>query len=1226
MRKFYKLFLIPFFVGANLSMFSQVATKTAVANARWDQASTWSPTGVPTATDNVLIPNGRDVRIRNANAACNSLTVGAGTAATLQFRSNTARTLSVTTNIVINANAALDIRTASNTTHSLVIGGNITNNGKLDFAVDNNSFCDVRFIRNGSQTVSGTGTLTRFHNIHVNMGTSITNTVEITAANFAAGNGFLTITNGTFKLSTMNAVAVSCFSVAATIPSTGRLFLNSTTAALTASANVTLNGNITIANGSLNIGNAADEDLISNGGTLSMAAGVLNIAGKYNATGTASTFSLTGGTINVPVFGSNNTTTAPFSMVTAGSSFNMSGGIINIIREGGLLGLNDLGFTNTGGTLGTVTGGTLQIGTAATPGGQTMRINSVATIGNLTIGSANATASLVTNNLNVFRNVLISSGTLNANNLNITLGGNWTNNGGTHIPGTGTTTFSSTIAQSIFKTGGETFNNLTFSGSGVKTFSSAVISNSNVTINSGASVDVSTSNHSLTIAKNFSNSGAINTQSGTILFNGTSAQTIGGTSITNFWNLSINNTSGGVSLTNAENLLNTLTLSSGTLSTNSQSFTMISTASNTARIGPIVGTGNIIGNVTVQRFAPGSVTGWALIGTPISSALTLNDWDDNIYISCPTCPDGSASGFLSIYTYDETKPGLNDDPTSYIPLSTINDPIIPNKGYWVYLGTGSVTTANITLDVRGSVRKFNTTIPLSKTNNTSTAEDGWNLIHNPYPSAISWTALRNGNASVDNAIYVYNADLNGGSGAHATYINNVSSPAVGSGGIGDNIPMCQGFYVHCTAATNLTAQETNKVTNNPTFLKIDQTFAGPASSLPLIRFTLKNAAGFEDETVLYYQTGATDNFDGAYDAYKMSGQDPKAPTIALEKTNKFQINGIHPISGNFSMPMKTLTGYTGTYTITAVNISSFPAGACVNLYDRFTGITTDLKTSDYVFTLADTTSVARFDVNITSNTLNITSTTSQPSCAQPNSGEITAIGASAGPWNYTWRDAFGNIIKTTTGKPTADTLNNLSGNTYYVEVNTVGNCDNNTTTFVLNPIVVPVAAFTSEDSTDLNWGGLVNFVNTSTNSSSDYWEFGDGGTSTSTSPSYNYNTTGTFVAKLITTSSTGCNDTITKNILVRNDQAIGIQTYANSNPLLVQTLNDNEYLITQNLGSEMDLKFELRDISGRLITDYGTMRSDRINLSVDLKDKSRGVYFLTITENNKPVTIKLPVK
>ncbi|MBK6986308.1 MAG: hypothetical protein IPH32_16930 [Bacteroidetes bacterium] len=84
-------------------------------------------------------------------------------------------------------------------------------------------------------------------------------------------------------------------------------------------------------------------------------------------------------------------------------------------------------------------------------------------------------------------------------------------------------------------------------------------------------------------------------------------------------------------------------------------------------------------------------------------------------------------------------------------LTAITNPIIPNKGYWVYLGTGASATSPITIDVTGTVRKFNNAIPLTRTNTGSTPDDGWNLIHNPYPSPIRWSSLRNGNLNVDNA-------------------------------------------------------------------------------------------------------------------------------------------------------------------------------------------------------------------------------------------------------------------------------------------------------------------------------------------------------------------------------------------------------------------------------------------------------------------------------------------
>lgn len=1200
--------------------------KVSIASGNWSNAAIWSPAGVPTSGDNVTISGATTVSI-NVGAQCNNLTVGTLGSGVLSFIGATARLLSVNNDLTINAGASFNVNTTSNTTHSLNISGNLMNNGTLNFATDANSLCNVTFRRTyGNQAISGTGATNNFNNIVCNIGNSILNTLDVFSSNFTAPANFLTLTNGTFKLSTTNASNLTLFTGAASIPQTTGLWLNSANSTISTGAGITLTGKITVSNGTMNIGNAANEDLLSSGGSFSVSGGVANIAGKYYSTGinNLTYFSISGGTINVPAFSSTDATNAPFQITGAGSTFNMSGGIIIIPREGGT-GAQNLGYINTGASLGTISGGTLQIGNASTPAAQIMNINSIFAVGNLNISSANATASLTVNSLSVVRNVLISAGTLNANNLNISLGGNWTNNGGTFTPGTGTTFFTSALPQTIFKAGGETFNNLTFTGSGVKTFSSAVITNSNITINTGATVDVGIANNQLTVRRNYINNGTFNAQSGLVLFNGTVAQTIGGTSVTDFHNLTLNNNA-GATLTSAQNLINTLTLSNGVFNTNSQVFTMVSTSTMTARIAQIVGTGNINGNVTVQRFAPGGTTGWALIGTPLSSALTLNDWDDDIYISCPTCPDGSASGFLSIYSYDETKPGLHDDAASYIPLNTINDPIIPNKGYWVYLGTGSLTTTDITIDVRGSVRKFNTSIPLSRTNYGSPADDGWNLIHNPYPSAISWTALRNSNANVDNAIYVYNADLNGGSGAYATYINNISSPAVGSGGVGDNIPMSQGFYVHATAPATLTAQESNKVAGNPTYLKT-QSPSSVTSTMPLMRLTLTDAGGHEDETVLYYQAGATDFFDADYDAYKMRGQDPKAPIIALEKTKMFQVNGIHPISGNFSMPLKTLTGYNGTYTITANNISSFPAGACINLYDKFTGITTNLKTSDYIFNLTDTTTVARFDLNITVSPLNINTTTDQPSCLSPNSGQITAVGANAGPWNYYWKNSAGTIIKTSLNKPVSDTLSSLSNGTFTVEVNTVGMCDNNTSAFVITPIGVPVSSFDNPDTTYLDLGGLVSFTNTSSGASSNYWDFGDGvGFSTVASPNYNYTAVGIYTVTLITTSSMGCDDTLAKTIVVLNDNAIGIQTYSTANPLLVRTLSDNEYVIEQKLNSQADLNFKLMDASGRLIIDYGNSRSDKINQPVNLKGYNKGIYFLAVTADGKPTIIKLPVK
>jgi PKD repeat protein len=438
--------------------------------------------------------------------------------------------------------------------------------------------------------------------------------------------------------------------------------------------------------------------------------------------------------------------------------------------------------------------------------------------------------------------------------------------------------------------------------------------------------------------------------------------------------------------------------------------------------------------------------------------------------------------------------------------------------------------------------------------------------------------------------------------------------------------MCQGFYVHSTGATALNALESNKVGGNSTFLKMTGT-SSSASSNPLIRLYL-DQGGYRNETVLYLQSGATDGFDADYDAYKLPGNDPAAAMICTEKNSKsFQINGVAPVSGNFTIPLKTLTGYAGTYTISADNISSFPAGACITLYDKFTGISTNLKTSKYTFNLADTTTVARFDLNITINPLVITSSNSQPNCSAPSSGEITAKGTNAGPWNYYWKNSSGNPIKTTLNKATADTLQNLSGGAFHLEVNTVGMCDNNSSSFAINPVSIPVAQFSCADTVDLNVGGIVNFTNSSINAASYLWDFGDGSANSgSSSPTHVYSSAGIYTVTLICNSSTGCSDTSFKKVYVL-DEFVGITSLSKTNSdLLVKTLAENEFVIQGKVDGKKTVKFKMNDAFGKQVADFGESRPDAINLHLNLKHLSSGIYFLNISGEDGKTVVKLPVR
>jgi len=469
----------------------------------WNATTTWVGGVVPTNADSVTIVSG-DVVTINANAACVNLNVNG----TLYIgNDNTARTVTVNGGINVSNTGTLQVLITSNTTHTLNCGGNITNNGTFNLRPDVDSYCNVIFDRYGNQTVSGNGGTTSFNLIRLNLGTSKSNVLEVSSTSFLVPTPFLTLTNGTFKLSTN--VTIVPFAADPNIPSTAGIWVNGGTVN-SGNFNWTFGGLIRVSNGTLNVGNTADNRTLPDGGEIIIEGGAVNIAGRFSRLGAGSTvyFTMTGGTLTVPTVSSTSTTFPPFIIDNVGSSFTMSGGLIVIRREGGT-GAQDLGYTNLAGTH-NITGGTLQIGDASTPASQTIGINATVPVYNLTVSSTNSpTAILQTNSLTVNNTVTIASGaTLNANNLNISVAGNWSNSGA-FTAGTGTVTLNGSATQTIGGSSTTTFNNLTISNtSAVVSANTNFNANGTLTVNAGASLTVNSA-ITLQVNGNIENAGTI---------------------------------------------------------------------------------------------------------------------------------------------------------------------------------------------------------------------------------------------------------------------------------------------------------------------------------------------------------------------------------------------------------------------------------------------------------------------------------------------------------------------------------------------------------------------------------------------------------------------------------------------------------------------------------------------------------------------------------------------
>lgn len=119
----------------------------------------------------------------------------------------------------------------------------------------------------------------------------------------------------------------------------------------------------------------------------------------------------------------------------------------------------------------------------------------------------------------------------------------------------------------------------------------------------------------------------------------------------------------------------------------------------------------------------------------------------------------------------------------------------------------------------------------------------------------------------------------------------------------------------------------------------------------------------------------------------------------------------------------------------------------------------------------------------------------------------------------------------------------FSPNGNYTIVHTVqsSNGCSDTISQILNIPPLPNASFSYNSNNGLNIGAVINFVNTSTNEDTYYWEFGNNNTSTVENPNNTYFANGNYLVTLEVTGALGCTDS-TSEIIVINTVTNEINT------------------------------------------------------------------------------------
>lgn len=538
-----------------------------------------------------------------------------------------------------------------------------------------------------------------------------------------------------------------------------------------------------------------------------------------------------------------------------------------------------------------------------------------------------------------------------------------------------------------------------------------------------------------------------------VLTNSTVTQSIVGTVGAN--NIIINNPNGvniegNVSLTGSVMLNNIDDIFDADGTNNTGTLTLLSTADNPAvdaAITTIPAGATFRGNVTVQRYMSGEgYRMYRYISSPITNATVAN-WQDDFSITGaftgystrdPSNNSTIVCGYrlgtaASMYIYNEASQSYSAYPTT-----SSAAPLVPGRGYSALVRNCSGPTI---IDVRGPINQGDITLNSSSNPSltyTTTGSDaalyGYNLVGNPYPSALDWES---GAWTLNNISSVMAISDNGtGSLVYEYYDNSDFS--------GDDfIALGQAFWVRATAASpSLTFTEDVKAA--PGSLYSFYRKATPV--LDRLTITVTNGS-ITDKAFVKVNPAAKsslDNFDGP----KLDNTLFDLATLSSDNI-PMAVNAVDEITCGSAVKINLKDFTAGSYKL------NFQGSGLVQEYemvltDKYTGSIINVTTSpDYTFVVdnnAASKAANRFELTFKEKVMSLDlSVDSNVALCATESGKVKLYNPQANV----------SYFATLRGEIVSDTL---AGGASFIEfnipatalaegentvyINAVGNCDN----------------------------------------------------------------------------------------------------------------------------------------------------------------------------------------
>jgi len=484
------------------------------------------------------------------------------------------------------------------------------------------------------------------------------------------------------------------------------------------------------------------------------------------------------------------------------------------------------------------------------------------------------------------------------------------NNGGTFVTGTGYKNSGTLIVNGILDCGTNAI-----SGSGAFTLSSgATLKTANI---SGVNGSIA-----VTGTKTFDN--AANYE-----FNGASAQVTGVLLPATVNNFTIDNAA-GVKLSNsALTVSGNLTINDGKLFTidAGKSLTvsgaLANNASNAGLViedgGSLITNGTVSGGATVKRTFTGPA--WHLMSAPVENQAIFTPYTDMYYWDEAT------------YTWLNHNGGTFSD--TYYKVG---------KGYLVSWAAGASQEFAGNLNTGDKATGTGTGVSaIPAITYTSGQGNGYNLIGNPYPSALNGSIDTWTKTNMDNSIWVYD---------NGNYLTWNGSLGTLTGGI---IPAMQGFWVKANSSSpSLTIPNSARTTSAQAYYK--------ESAQDILHLQV-DGNGYRDGIVVNMNDEATNGYDHAFDVFKMYGDQNAPQMYSLASDNELSINVLPHSAQEIIVPVALKVGQNNSYTI-SVKENTFNSAVGILLEDTKDNNTVNLcQIPSYTFTANTDDNLQRFKLH-----------------------------------------------------------------------------------------------------------------------------------------------------------------------------------------------------------------------------------------------------------------------